>query len=156
MDDLIERQSVLDEISNIRRRIQLLDDTQRADLVMHGLYLCEKAIEKLPSAKDINVPSNDCISRQAAIEVASRECHELRGVFSDIEHGLKELPSAEPERKTGKWIPHREKSREYIGTVLVCVTYDYWLCDTCGYRVENGQPIYNFCPNCGARMVDKE
>lgn len=53
----------------------------------------------------------------------------------------------------GKWIPHSEKSREYIGTVLVHVKYDYWLCDTCGYRVENGQPMYNFCPNCGARMI---
>lgn len=52
----------------------------------------------------------------------------------------------------GKWIPHSEKSREYIGTVLVHVKYDYWLCDTCGYRVENGQPMYNFCPNCGAKM----
>ena len=52
----------------------------------------------------------------------------------------------------GKWIPHSEKSREYIGTVLVHVMYDYWLCDTCGYRVENGQPMYNFCPNCGAKM----
>ena len=55
----------------------------------------------------------------------------------------------------GRWIPHREKSREYIGTVLVHVRYDYWLCDTCGYRVENGQPMYNFCPNCGAKMDGK-
>ena len=52
----------------------------------------------------------------------------------------------------GKWIPHREKSREYIGTVLINVEYDYWLCDACGYRVKNGQPMYNFCPNCGAKM----
>ena len=56
------------------------------------------------------------------------------------------------ERKTGKWMPHREKSREYIGTVLVNVTYDYWFCDACDYRVENGQPTYNFCPHCGADM----
>ena len=56
------------------------------------------------------------------------------------------------ERKRGMWMPHNEKRREYIGTVLVNVTYDYWFCDTCGYRVENGQPMYNFCPNCGARM----
>ena len=58
---------------------------------------------------------------------------------------------AQPRMK-GKWIPHSEKSREYIGTVLVSVKYDYWLCNICGYRVENGQPMYNFCPNCGAYM----
>lgn len=56
------------------------------------------------------------------------------------------------EPRKGKWIPHREKSREYIGTVLIAVTYDYWLCDACGYRVKNGQPMYNFCPNCGVDM----
>ena len=60
------------------------------------------------------------------------------------------LPYAQPERKKGKWIPHIEKSREYIGTVLINVEYDYWLCDTCGYRVKNGQPMYNYCPNCGS------
>lgn len=64
---------------------------------------------------------------------------------------IDEQPTVE-ERKTGKWIPHSEKSREYIGTVLVNVTYDYWFCDACGYRVEKGQPMYNFCPNCGSRM----
>ena len=60
--------------------------------------------------------------------------------------------SAQPERKKGKWIPHNEKTREYIGTVLVNVEYEYWLCDSCGYRVNNGQPLYNFCPNCGVDM----
>ena len=61
------------------------------------------------------------------------------------------MPTVE-ERKTGKWIPHIEKSREYIGTFLVNVTYDYWFCDACGYRVDNGRPMYNFCPHCGADM----
>ena len=39
----------------------------------------------------------DCISRQAAIDVASHECYEFRGLFERIEKGLKELPSAQPE-----------------------------------------------------------
>ena len=61
-----------------------------------------------------------------------------------------------PERPQGKWIPHKEKCREYIGTVLVNVEYDYWFCDTCGYRVKKGQPMYNFCPYCGADMREKQ
>ena len=65
---------------------------------------------------------------------------------------IENAPTIEPERKKGKWIPHNEKSREYIGTVLVNVEYAYWLCDICGYRVEKGQPMHNFCPNCGADM----
>lgn len=63
---------------------------------------------------------------------------------------------AESERKKGKWVPHREMSREYIGSALVSIRYDYWFCDTCGYRVEDGQPMYNFCPNCGAKMEKEE
>lgn len=73
------------------------------------------------------------------------------GDFEDACVAIEHAPTIE-ERKSGKWTPHRERSREYIGTVLVNVTYDYWFCDTCGYRVENGRPMYNFCPNCGAYM----
>lgn len=83
-----------------------------------------------------------CILRLCKHAIAeTKECYEPKA-----------QPTIEPERKKGRWMPHKEKSREYIGTVLVNVEYDYWLCDTCGYRVENGQPIYNFCPNCGADM----
>lgn len=42
---------------------------------------------------------NDTISRRGAIEVASRECHEFRGIFVDIERGLKELPTEEGEEQ---------------------------------------------------------
>ena len=81
---------------------------------------------------------DDLISRQKAIEVASRECHELRGVFSDIEHGLKELPSAQ---KTGKWID-----------IQVSVSGDgRATCDQCGAVVHNSfSSSINFCPNCGS------
>lgn len=75
-----------------------------------------------------------------------------RNNYKLIDAVLFEFPTIEPERKKGKWMPHIEKSREYIGTVLVDVRYDYWFCDACGYRVENGQPTYNYCPNCGADM----
>ena len=89
---------------------------------------------------------DDLISRQEAIDAIFGRSHEI------IKMRIGNLPSAQPERKRGKWIPHSEKCREYIGTVLVNVEYDYWLCDACGYRVEKGQPMYNFCPNCGADM----
>lgn len=38
---------------------------------------------------------SNLINRQAAIEVASKECYELRGVFGQIEEGLNELPTVE-------------------------------------------------------------
>ena len=93
---------------------------------------------------------DDLISRQVAID-AVKEYFK----FSPLEgrqcaKAIERVPTVQPRK--GKWMPHNEKSREYIGTVLVNVEYDYWLCDTCGYRVEKRQPMYNFCPNCGADM----
>ena len=57
---------------------------------------------------------------------------------------------AEPVRH-GKWIHGREVCREYIGITLVLVQYKYWKCSACGYRTEK-EPIWKYCPNCGARM----
>ena len=86
---------------------------------------------------------DDLISRQKAIEVASRECHELRGVFSDIEQGLKELPSVQ---KTGKWMT--QDNNKSNGIMTTCVYY-YPKCSECGGV---GNFDMNFCPNCGADM----
>lgn len=60
MDDLISRQSVIDEIWKLRRNQQLRDDSHNADLVMHGLYLVEKVVEKLPSAQTDIITCGDC------------------------------------------------------------------------------------------------
>ena len=93
----------------------------------------------------------DLISREEVLRaiITAGEVEPDLG-YTHLYKVIENLPSAGP--KKGKWIPHSEKSCEYIGTALVNVEYDYWFCDTCGYRVENGQPIYNFCPHCGADM----
>lgn len=65
------------------------------------------------------------------------------------------LPSAQ---RKGKWIPGKELSREFIGTVVVHVEYEKFTCSSCGFAVEDllyhvdGSPFYKFCPNCGAEM----
>lgn len=98
------------------------------------------------------------IAKNLAIELMHQSSYLSDGDLLEVNGKLaKARIEAEPAADVapvvhGEWIPHSEKSREYIGTVLVHVMYDYWLCDTCGYRVENGQPMYNFCPSCGAKM----
>lgn len=91
----------------------------------------------------------DLIDRYEVIELLKRMRREM---ITTVEDKINAMPSAEPRK--GKWIPHCEMSREYFGTVVVNVEYEYWFCDACGYRVEKGQPMYNFCPNCGADMRD--
>ena len=57
---------------------------------------------------------SDLISRQAAIRVASGYCHP-----ANIAKELAKLPSAQPERKTGRWIPCSERLPENIRPVIV-------------------------------------
>lgn len=82
-----------------------------------------------PVAKDTNVPNNDCISRQAAIDVLNINRNPVFHDSVDYEgamYDICKLPSAQPERK---WMPcsnppkhHKDvivKGIEAIGNVTV-------------------------------------
>lgn len=49
MSDLIDRQAALDAFYHIRCNLQMMDDTQTADKIMHGLWLAENAIKLVTS-----------------------------------------------------------------------------------------------------------
>ena len=51
MSDLISRQDAIDALCELRRNIQMMDNSQGADIVLHGVYLAEKKIQSLPSAE---------------------------------------------------------------------------------------------------------
>ena len=93
-------------------------------------------------------PCPDAISRQAALdalmEILDRPNHAEFLYTDEICKALKALPSAQQERKKGKWIYHPE-----IGWG------DTWLCDQCGEKTTStvmGKPRANYCPMCGADM----
>ena len=100
----------------------------------------------------------DLISRQAAIDALDVLCQEHRykipgkietysqyneawqDALDRAEGAIFNLPSAQPERKKGKWI-FKEDFRIVDG-------YD-WKCDQCGSWQRYTS---NYCPKCGARM----
>lgn len=61
--------------------------------------------------------------------------------FEFVINRLKKLPSAEPERKKGKWIEDE-------------TGYGFWICSACGFASEafGANILYPFCPNCGAKL----
>ena len=105
---------------------------------------------------------SDLISRQAAIDAIRASTSKYTGFMEmemytddDAVEAIEGLPSAQPERKRGKWIYGED---EY--------GIDGYHCDKCGFFVPwdyahkfiNYIEDYKFCPGCGADMreVDDE
>ena len=108
----------------------------------------------------VNDLANDCISRQAAIEALSR-CQtylfdardtDRKISLEDAEYVIEKSPSAQPERKRGKWIIHETETDRYDD--MKCpfckksYTVDAYRIDDIGFTAAD----FNFCPNCGADM----
>ena len=100
----------------------------------------------------------DLISRQAAID-AIRKIYDSVGILGEkwavdkCQMAIKDLPSAQPERKTGKWI---ERKHGYWSFVNDKGERDGWIpsyeCSECRSGGWRNPEVMNFCPNCGARM----
>ena len=112
--------------------------------------------------------SEDVISRQAAIdtegldeeircEICRNPMHTSRGcdgnctydeklyekIMQILDRRIKQLPSAQPERKKAEWNYYYRKT-----------TKDTFVCNGCGacFVVIQGADKMNYCPNCGAKM----
>ena len=83
------------------------------------------------------------------------KCRELFGneriaeeIYRYLCEGIEECENAEPERKTGKWIMHENRSSWYCSECNADDYYAYrWDYDTGEYEFQD-----NYCPNCGADM----
>ena len=93
---------------------------------------------------------NDLISRQAAIDATWFEPSytDPLNVLTEVRDRLKALPSAQPERKKGWWIPQDHNHTH--GNVSTCVYFSP-VCSECGHT---GDFNMDFCPNCGAKMEE--
>lgn len=102
MADLIERKAALDALWRLQRALKIIDKSSGADIMIQGIQLALRKIER--------------------------------------------LPSAQPEQKVGKWIRHENEDGEPYGHN----------CSVCGewYVMPYGKT--KFCPNCGAKMEEKD
>ena len=102
--------------------------------------------------------SGDCISRQMAIDalcdyLVGKRCPDdgtltCRLIENEV---INKLPSAQPERKTGRWIPD---NTDYYRTKFIC--------SACGESEEvpttgfGYGTMWDYCPMCGAKMKGGE
>ena len=89
-----------------------------------------------PDNNSENPNGSDVISRQAAKEAVRMVVKDLP-TRTEINILINDLPSAQPERKTGKWI------------YITDGHYEYFKCDQC--EKHSGEPT-PFCRYCGADM----
>jgi hypothetical protein len=113
------------------------------DAEMHEVI--ESAIKFLEQTNT----TSDTISRMVVIDAVHKNYDTIldfksngRTVADSFEDIINALPSAEPERKKGKWIPHEDEDGEHYGDK--CSVCGEWYVMPCGKA--------NFCPNCGADM----
>ena len=88
------------------------------------------------------------VDEDMAIKIVAYECGEFTGLAKEIEKQIKALPSAQSERKTGKW----ETVEGWDWDAM-------YRCSECGteFALIDGTPEendYHFCPNCGAYMKE--
>jgi len=89
---------------------------------------------------------DDLISRQAAIEALCDNCDNVQAVCPHYPCkqyiAVENLPSAQPERKRGRWI--------YNSPVTM-------KCDQCGLAIKDWDwHRFKFCPNCDCDMRGEE
>ena len=112
--------------------------------------MAEKIVKD--SQRLVNDLANDCISRAEAIDAIDSVLVEDESCKVWFKLALQNLPSAQPERKRGRWIYGEDNP----GTGR-----DGWFCSECehfemwDYSVDMKSAelnLPNYCPNCGADM----
>ena len=156
MDDAISRQAVLKLLSTMPPE----EAITKAMLIQNVKYMSAAQPEKRTEERTES-HACDLISRAAAIERATKDQGFYKGTTTPADKArrdellnvmcwLGELPSAQPERKRGKWIEDDDGWDEVI-----------WRCSECDavFTLIDGTPKeneYYFCPHCGADMRGKQ
>ena len=111
--------------------------------------VANEAIKSTQSNASNVLNALDCVSKQAVIKAVDKhtfDTDEGLCLDDDISCILEEIPSAQPERKTGRWILWNYPGEE-------CA-----ICSACGEEYDQmelyigGNDYPKFCPECGARM----
>ena len=74
MSDLIDREALLDELWKQRRNYQLMDDTQTADKIMHGLYRAEQALKDAPTIDAVPVVHGEWVFQGTGGSMGTKTC----------------------------------------------------------------------------------
>ena len=126
-----------EEMAILAQALNRLADFEDAEIA-EDKKLREKSNKKM---------NDDLISRQAAIECLKTKIAEIffkETAEKNVEKWLNELPTVQPEQRTGKWEKRTvPDSNPFFVTRYYCTACEDW----------NTYGESKFCPNCGAKMA---
>lgn len=125
-----------------------------------GTIPSEVITGELPSAQPMK---DDTISKQAAttIPVMPKEhrhyqTNNLDDAYeqgwTDLQECIENLPTVQPQQMKGRWLPDNNFAYEMRFVCSVCKESE--VVPTIGFT--KYKPIWDFCPNCGAKMERNE
>ena len=127
--------------------------------------ISNEAYKKIMCHCEEQDPCEDCISRTEAIKAleydlsieADGGLDKYRTVIKDLlnaiydtqKKAIEDLPSIQSKPKTGHWIREliRNEKGGCIGAKMIC--------SKCGNDNKHDEYM-NYCPNCGAKMIDPQ
>lgn len=79
---------------------------------------------------------------EASDDVIKARAESCMASLIEMKLRIEKLPSVQPERKKGRWIPQEDENGDPYGDK----------CSECGARYVMPEGKTNYCPECGARM----
>lgn len=98
-------------------------------------------------------PCEDAVSKEAVIALAKEECDTAIIPYKRFVKNVSALPPVTPKPKTGHWVRWYETIEQEL-----CTIHDpHCKCSECNYEYDPYiASLFNFCPNCGAKMESEE
>ena len=118
-------------------------------------YISKEEVEIFETAIEAlkREPCEDAISRQAVRHILNHEVQVPIKVWKKLYILVDDLPSVNPQEKTGHWITWKEAENEIASETR----FECSVCHDAAQTLCNGLDLLSpYCPNCGARMVEQE
>lgn len=156
-DELIRKKDALDALMAERKHLLANGQKGAEHVLTHHGY---NVIAEL-DVPDTNV--GDIISKRAAttIPVMPKEhrhyqTNNLDDAYeqgwNDLQECIENLPTVQPQQMKGRWLPDNNFVYEMRFVCSVCKESE--VVPTIGFT--KYKPIWDFCPNCGAKMERNE